>query len=62
MTAYGEDAIESIITARKAKKNELEPTEIHMNPLDVLAHQITGMTLESGESSARKIFSLSKWC
>jgi len=58
VTAYGEDTIESIIAARKAKQNELEPTEIHMNPLDVLAHQITGMTLESGESSLEKIFSI----
>ncbi|HIH88029.1 TPA: DEAD/DEAH box helicase [Candidatus Bathyarchaeota archaeon] len=58
VTAYGEDALESMVTARKAKANEIEPTEPHRNPLDVLAHQITGMTLDYGEVSLEKIFSL----
>ncbi len=49
IAAYGEDALESLITAKKAKRNELEPTEIHLKPLDVLAHQITGLTLDYGE-------------
>ncbi len=58
ITAYGEDALESMVTARKAKVNEIEPTTPHANPLDVLAHQITGMTLDHGEIDAEKIFSL----
>jgi ATP-dependent Lhr-like helicase len=58
VTAYGEDALESLITARKAINNELEPTETHVNPLDVLAHQITGITLDHGEIDVDKIFSI----
>jgi ATP-dependent Lhr-like helicase len=58
ITAYGEDALESMVTARKAKVNEIEPTMPHVNPLDVLAHQITGMTLDYGEVDEEKIFSL----
>jgi ATP-dependent Lhr-like helicase len=58
VTAYGEDALESMVTARKAKVNEIEPTEPHRNPLDVLAHQITGMTLDHGEVNIEKIYSL----
>lgn len=58
ITAYGEDALESIVTARKAKANEIEPTEPHRNPLDVLAHQITGLTLDQGEVPTENIFSL----
>ena len=55
IAAYGEDALESLITAKKAKRNELEPTEIHLKPLDVLAHQITGLTLDYGEVPEAKI-------
>jgi ATP-dependent Lhr-like helicase len=58
VTAYGEDAMESIVTARKAKANELEPTQPHANPLDVLAHQITGLTLDYGLVPIEKIYSL----
>ncbi|MCX6649556.1 MAG: DEAD/DEAH box helicase, partial [Candidatus Bathyarchaeota archaeon] len=58
ITAYGEDALESIVTARKAKMNEIEPTTPHVNPLDVLAHQITGITLDNGEATTEKIYSL----
>ncbi|MGD0804777.1 MAG: DEAD/DEAH box helicase [Candidatus Bathyarchaeia archaeon] len=58
ITAYGEDALESMVTARKAKVNDIEPTEPHVNPLDVLAHQITGITLDNCEVEAEKIFSL----
>ena len=58
ITAYGEDALESMVTARKAKQNEIEPTKPHANPLDVLAHQITGITLDTGEANPEKIFFL----
>ncbi len=58
VTAYGEDALESMVTARKAKVNEIEPTEPHRNPLDVLAHQVTGMTLDYGVVNLEKIFSI----
>ena len=47
-----------MVIARKAKVNEIEFIIPHENPLDVLAHQITGMTLDYGEVVAEKIFSL----
>jgi ATP-dependent Lhr-like helicase len=46
LSAYGEDALESIVTVERAKRGDLEKTEIHVEPLDVLAHQVVGMTLD----------------
>ena len=43
--AYGEDALESLVASDLARKNALEPTLVHMKPLDVLTHQITGLTI-----------------
>ncbi len=43
--AYGEDALESLVASDLARKNSLEPTLVHMKPLDVLTHQITGLTI-----------------
>jgi ATP-dependent Lhr-like helicase len=58
ISAYGEDALESMVTADKARKGELERTEIHIEPLDVLAHQLVGLTLDYegiGEDEAYEI-------
>ncbi|RLE58897.1 MAG: helicase, partial [Thermoprotei archaeon] len=41
-----EDAIESAVLARRAERENLEDLRIHEKPLDVLAHQITGLTME----------------
>jgi len=46
ISAYGEDALESMVAAERARRGDLEPTEIHIGPLDVLAHQIVGLALE----------------
>ncbi|OGD44541.1 hypothetical protein A3K69_03115 [Candidatus Bathyarchaeota archaeon RBG_16_57_9] len=46
--AYGEDALESLVASAMARRKQLEPTLIHVKPLDVLTHQIVGLTL-SGE-------------
>ena len=43
--AYGEDALESLVASDLARKNSLEPTLVHMKPLDVLTHQIVGLTI-----------------
>ena len=40
LAAYGEDALESMVAAEKARRGELEVTELHLKPLDVLAHQV----------------------
>jgi ATP-dependent Lhr-like helicase len=50
--AYGEDALESLVVSDMARRKLLEPTQIHMGALDVLTHQIVGLTL-SNESGIR---------
>jgi len=45
ISAYGEDALESIVASERARRKELELTVFHMKALDVLTHQIVGMTL-----------------
>jgi ATP-dependent Lhr-like helicase len=44
-----EDILESIAAVQKAQAGSVEPIKIHEGALDVLAHQITGMVLESDE-------------
>lgn len=41
-----DDCFESAVIARKALAGELEPARLHTNSLDVLAHQLVGLTLE----------------
>jgi ATP-dependent Lhr-like helicase len=45
--AYGEDALESLVVSEMARSKHLEPVDIHLVPLDVLAHQIVGLSLNS---------------
>lgn len=45
ISAYGEDALESLVTSEMARRKALEPTVIHMLALDVLTHQIVGLTM-----------------
>ena len=49
ISAYGEDAMESMVIAERARRGELEPTEMHIGALDVLAHQMVGLVLDEGE-------------
>ena len=51
ISAYGEDALESMVAAERARRGGLERTEIHYKALDVLAHQIVGLTLDYDEVS-----------
>jgi ATP-dependent Lhr-like helicase len=41
-----DDCFEAAVIARRALAGEIEPTKSHTNSLDVLAHQIVGMTIE----------------
>ncbi|MBN3037333.1 MAG: DEAD/DEAH box helicase [Candidatus Diapherotrites archaeon] len=55
-----EDALESAVIARRALAGDLEPVRIHEMSLDVLAHQLVGLSLEYGRvnvSDAVRIFS-----
>ena len=45
--AYGEDALESLVVSDMARRKVLEPTQIHIGALDVLTHQIVGLTLSN---------------
>ena len=40
------EAFEAVVIARRAKAGDLEPLSVHLNPLDVLAHQIVGILME----------------
>jgi ATP-dependent Lhr-like helicase len=42
-----EDIIESVAAIQKAQQKSVEPVRIHEGALDVLAHQLTGIVLES---------------
>lgn len=44
-----DDVLEGAVIARHALKSEIEPTEFFSNSLDVLAHQIVGLTLDYGD-------------
>ncbi len=44
-----DDLLESIATVFNAQEKRLEPVKIHKNALDVLAHQIAGILLESDD-------------
>ena len=51
LSAYGEDALESIVAAVKARAGDLERTEFHIEALDVLAHQLVGLSMDEEEMS-----------
>ncbi len=58
ISAYGEDALESMVTSKRARKGALEKTEMHLKALDVLAHQVVGLALEDegmGEENAYEL-------
>jgi len=58
ISAYGEDALESLVAALRARRGELERTEIHVKPLDVLTHQVVGLTLDDGAISLDEAYGL----
>ncbi len=57
--AYGEDALESLVASEMARRKAIEPTLVHMMPLDVLTHQIVGLTLVDEEGvNANRVYGL----
>jgi len=56
--AYPEDVLESIAITRRAREQQLEPTRIHSNALDVLAHQVAGILMDSERATLRDILSV----
>ena len=55
-----DDILESAVIARNAKKEKLEPTIIHENALDVLAHQIAGLILDLRRFTVGEAFEIVK--
>jgi ATP-dependent Lhr-like helicase len=56
ISAYAEDVLESIVIAERARRGALEPTEMHVRALDVLAHQIVGLALDEEEVGEDEAF------
>ncbi|MEM5804933.1 MAG: DEAD/DEAH box helicase [Candidatus Aenigmatarchaeota archaeon] len=55
-----DDVFESAVIARKALKEELEEIKFHHNSLDVLAHQIVGLTFDFGKIRIEKAYEIIK--
>ena len=53
-----DDLLESLVIARKAKTNEIEPVRIPKDAADVLANQVAAMAVEYGEVRQSKINSI----
>lgn len=60
ITAFPDDLLEAMATVRRAYKNLVEPTRIHENALDVLAHQIAGILMDKRRISIDEAFSIVK--
>ncbi len=58
ITAYSEDTLESAAVIARASRRELEPTKLHENALDVLAHQIAGLVMDEKEIVVQEAFRL----
>ena len=58
ITAYSEDTLESMAVVARASQKELEPTKLHENALDVLAHQIAGLVMDEREVTIQEAFRL----
>jgi len=54
LTAFVDDALESIAVVNRARSEKVEPTRIHEGALDVLAHQLVGLSLDHGSISISK--------
>jgi len=54
LTAFVDDALESMVVVSRARNEKVEPIRIHEGALDVLAHQIVGLSLDKGGISISK--------
>lgn len=55
-----DDAFESSVIAKLGKENRIEPTEIYSKSLDVLGHQIVGLSLEEYKIPLDKAYEIIK--
>ena len=55
ITAFPDDALESMAAVKRAYKGFVEPIKIHKGALDVLAHQIAGILMDKGTTTVKQI-------
>jgi ATP-dependent Lhr-like helicase len=60
VTTDEDDVFEASVIARKALNEELEDIRFHRKPLDVLAHQIVGLTFDFGKIPLEKAYEIVK--
>ncbi|MEM3420921.1 MAG: DEAD/DEAH box helicase, partial [Candidatus Hadarchaeum sp.] len=60
IAASPDDVAEAMIIGKKTLLGELEPEKFHCLPLDVLAHQLVGISLDRGRPSIEEAVSLLK--
>jgi len=53
-----DDTLESMVIARRALEEELEPVSVPNKPLDVLAHQLVGLLIQKGRWYLNEIMEL----
>jgi len=58
ITAFPDDALESLAAVKRAYKGLLEPTQIHKGALDVLAHQIAGILMDKRAATVNQVFQI----
>ncbi|MHA1911840.1 MAG: DEAD/DEAH box helicase [Candidatus Kariarchaeaceae archaeon] len=58
ITISGEDAVESAAICSLVNDTWIEPINYYSASLDVLAHQVVGLTLEYGEITASEVFNI----
>lgn len=56
IAGWADDILESSTIVNRAKNEELERVKIHENALDVLAHQIIGMLLDSKQMKLEEVY------
>jgi len=56
--AWADDLLEAAVLARNAKVGRIEKTPVHETALDVLAHQIAGMTLDQRRVRLSEVFEI----
>ncbi len=58
VTNNADDELEARAILERIKQGEIEEQKIHFGALDVLAHHLVGMTMQSGEISVQKAFDI----
>jgi ATP-dependent Lhr-like helicase len=54
------ELVESLIIAKRLERGNLEPLNIHINSLDVLAHQFVGLALEQGSVTLTSFWKMAR--